>query len=233
MMLYRALRRFTIAKALVGLEPFHIPDGRQITEFHGSSYGGWAIVADSLSADSIVISVGLGQDISFDRSIMEKYGCRIYGFDPTPASLEWIQRTGTDPRMEVHGMALADRDGTLQLSLPDSQNADQVSASAKGLGPSIEVPCGTLKTLLQYTPNEHCDVLKMDIEGCEYEVIAQAVERNWLSEIGQVLVEFHHWMPGIGTAATKQAVVQLRSAGYKIGWISRTNHEYLFVKDVQ
>ncbi len=200
------------------------------TEFHGSSYGGWAIRANSLRADSIVVSVGLGQDISFDQSIIEKYGCQVYGFDPTPASLLWIQSHWTHPRFTVHGIALSDRDGKLELSLPPTASADQVSASAKGSGPAIEVPCGTLKSLLGHVPNSHCDVLKMDIEGCEYEVIEQAVGENWLNSIEQVLVEFHHWMPGIGALATKRAVDQLRSVGYRIAWISRTNHEYLFVR---
>ena len=32
----------------------------------------------------MVYSVGLGQDISWDKALIEKYRCEVYGFDPTP-----------------------------------------------------------------------------------------------------------------------------------------------------
>ncbi len=45
----------------------HVP-----LEFHGSDYGGWAIAADSLSADSVVLSFGIGEDVTFDEAIIGK-----------------------------------------------------------------------------------------------------------------------------------------------------------------
>lgn len=64
----------------------------------------------------------------------------------------------------------------------------------------------------------------------EYEVLAQSIDNQWLSGVNQLLVEFHHWMSSIGANATRQAVASLKQAGFKIAWISRTNHEYLFVR---
>ena len=37
-----------------------------------------------MSKDAVVYSVGLGQDISWDKALIEKYRCEVYGFDPTP-----------------------------------------------------------------------------------------------------------------------------------------------------
>lgn len=231
-MLYRALRRFTILKAAVGLEPFHLVETHEATEFHGSSYGGWAIRAGSLGSDSIVISAGLGEDVSFDLSLLATYGCRVHGFDPTPRAVAWARAHVTDQRFTLHEVALADVDGRIRFALPTAASADGVSASAVVAAPgaaSIEVPCTTLGGALAASGGR-CDLLKLDIEGAEYAVLAQALEAGWLADVPQLLVEFHHWLPGIGAAATRRCVAGLRAAGYRIAWISRTNHEYLFVR---
>ena len=47
-------------------------------EYHGSAYGGWNVAASQLNKDSIIYSFGVGEDISFDTSLIEKYGCNIF-----------------------------------------------------------------------------------------------------------------------------------------------------------
>lgn len=233
-MLYRALRRFTFAKAIVGHEPFYLPKYREKTEFHGSSYGGWAILEDSLDQNSVVFSFGLGEDTSFDESILEKYECQLFGFDPTPKAVQWVRSHMTHPNFNFVASALSTSDKPLRLFFPGDAIADQVSASAVSEGNThgtyFDAPANTLGYFLQSSTGGKCDVLKMDIEGMEYDVIAQAIQNQWLGGVNQLLVEFHHWMSAIGAKATRQAVASLKQEGFKIAWISRTNHEYLFVR---
>jgi hypothetical protein len=59
-------------------------------EFHGSEYGGFAILRNSLSSKSMVWSCGIGEDASFDASVIAQYGCTVHGFDPTPRSIAWV-----------------------------------------------------------------------------------------------------------------------------------------------
>jgi len=233
-MLYRAFRRFTFAKAIVGHELFYLPSYREKTEFHGSSYGGWAILEDSLDKDAVVFSFGLGEDTSFDESILGKYECRLFGFDPTPKAIKWVESHLEHPKFTFVPSALSTSDKPLRLFFPSDTIADQVSASAvapeKMQGSYFDAPANTLGYFLQSSCEGKCDLLKMDIEGMEYEVIAQAIDNQWLSGVNQLLVEFHHWMSSIGANATRQAIASLKQAGFKIVWISRTNHEYLFVR---
>ena len=72
------------------------------------------------------------------------------------------------------------------------------------------------------------DVLKMDIEGAEYGVIADLCSGGAINKVGQFLVEFHHWMPGISVGATKRAIELLRGAGLRANWVSPNGHEVLF-----
>ena len=83
--------------------------------------------------------------------------------------------------------------------------------------------------MLKSNGHTSCDLLKMDIEGAEYPVLEQLCKNGLIRQVKQLLVEFHHFFPGLGIEKTNAAVEELRRNGFRIAWISRTNHEYLFV----
>jgi len=50
----------------------------------GTKYGGWILPKDiELNEDSVVYSAGVGEDISFDILLSDKYKCNIILIDPT------------------------------------------------------------------------------------------------------------------------------------------------------
>jgi hypothetical protein len=62
------------------------------TEFLGTVYGGWTICLDGISESSIVYSFGVGEDASFDLAVIERYGAEVHAFDPTPSSIDWVNK---------------------------------------------------------------------------------------------------------------------------------------------
>jgi len=55
----------------------------------GTNYGGWYIPKNiTLNADSIVYSGGVGEDISFDLLLSDKYDCNIVLIDPTKRAIK-------------------------------------------------------------------------------------------------------------------------------------------------
>jgi FkbM family methyltransferase len=232
-MLYRAVRRFNLLKAMFGREPFHRLDQRMKTEYHGSSYGGWALLSDSLNEDSVVYSLGIGHDVSFDLSVIHRYQNKVFAYDPTPKSIDWVSVNVREPRFIFQPIAVGPCDGVLDLFEPDRASADQVSASVfktSEATSSFAVPCQSFKTMLDSNGHVSCDVLKMDVEGSEYAILQQLCTTGTIHQIKQLLVEFHHFLPGLGARQTKLCVENLRNEGFKTCWISRTNHEYLFVR---
>lgn len=236
MNVYRAIRRGTLFKSMLGREPFRwIRPSPGIVEF-GSKYGRWAVDATRLGPATVVASFGLGEDVSFEAALIERHGCRVFGFDPTPRSVRFIEREVRLPRFRAFPYALADREGTIEFKLPPERAADQTSASAvadyaESEGSVIEVPCLTLAAAKDLVEVKQIDVLKMDIEGAEYAVIDQSLAENGLEGVQQLLVEFHHFLPGLKPAQTRKSIAALESAGFRIRWIGRTNHEYLFTRD--
>ena len=60
------------------------------TSFLGSKYGGWEYIEDSSLREAVIISAGVGTDISFDIEIMQKYNSKIIFVDPTPEALNHL-----------------------------------------------------------------------------------------------------------------------------------------------
>lgn len=202
------------------------------TEFHGSVNGGWAILADSLRTESIVYSFGIGEDASFDLSLIKKYGCQVFGFDPTPKSIAWVSREVRDERFQFKALAIGKENGVLHLFYPS--NPDHVSSSVAPSDRTSEkffaAPCQTLATTMRQLGHAGVQVLKMDIEGAEYVVLEQAAGEGALGKVEQLLVEFHHWMPPFNLTDTQKALHLLALAGLRVAWVSASGHEILFVR---
>lgn len=184
----------------------------------GTDYGGWTVYTHLLNTQSIVYSFGIGEDISFDLGLIEATGVSIHAFDPTPKSLQWLDKQPHIPSsFHSYGVGLMDKDGVVEFSLP--ANSEHVSGSvftASHLASDrvIHVPMLCLSTIMSFLKHHHIDLVKMDIEGSEYPVIHNIL--NIGIKPTQLLIEFHHRFESIGAQKTIEAIQTLQAAGYEI-----------------
>ena len=209
----------------------HTPTLQLASVSHGSNYGGWTLFPEPLSAKSVVFSFGIGEDASFDRDLMQQYGLSLHAFDPTPRSIQWVEAQEWPPQFTFHPYGIAAQDGTAEFYPPsDSQNVSySLLAQEDSKGDPITVQMLRLTTIAKRLGYSHIDVLKMDVEGAEYQVIPDLVSSDGPT-IQQILVEFHHFFPEIERATTKKAVQQLQAAGYEIFYVSPSGYEYSFIR---
>ena len=196
---------------------------------HGSEYGGWWVSPAGLAPGAVVYSVGIGTDITFDLSIIAAYGVTVHAFDPTPASLNFLKQQTLPGGFSWHPYGLAAYDGTATFHPPKdpSHVSHSMLESNAGHRPGIEVPVRRLETVMRELGHTRLDVLKIDIEGAEYDVLSDILDAGL--SIRQVLVEFHHRMPGVGVDRTRQAVAKLNAAGYRIAAVAESGEEMSFV----
>ena len=90
----------------------------------------------------------------------------------------------------------------------------------------IAAPVHRLTTIMQMLGHKKIDLLKMDIEGSEYAVIADLIASA--VPVEQLLVEFHHRRPEVGMGRTRAAIENLHRAGYRLFDVSWSGEEYSF-----
>ncbi len=216
-------------RRLLGVEP----DIRPSLELDTVTEGGWCYHPAPLGPDSVIYSLGVGDNIDFDLAVIARCGATVHAFDPTPATDQTLAAAKLPPEFQFHPWAAAAEDGTLTL-YPRVRHNDKLSQTMYTLAPDpqseahgIDVPAYTVATLMQKLGHAYVDLLKMDIEGAEYGVIDALLASEHRPT--QLLVEFHHRHKTIGKQATIDAVDALTAAGYAIYAVSFNVREISFL----
>jgi FkbM family methyltransferase len=186
----------------------------------------WTICPEGLNARSTVYSGGIGSDISFEHELVKKFGCEVVLCDPSPTGKKTMSLPENQlPQFHYFQLGLAGRRGKLKLSPPDDPQGDSWFAST-GSSAQLEVECTDLSSLMKQGGHEHIDLLKLDIEGCEYEVIDQILESRL--PVKQICVEYHHGiLPGIRRSQTIKSMLRLITGGYRLIDQTGANHTFI------
>lgn len=167
----------------------------------GTEYGGWHVPIDiGLDENSIVYSGGVGEDMSFDILLQDKYGCHMWLIDPTVKAQVhfeecryfflneakfsgniqpdyYKQIRDTFPNFDkIHYINLGLWNVTCSLPFYKQTNESYVSQS---LIPNMfgdnhyMVDVDTIKNIMDHNGHDHIDLLKLDIEGAEINVLNQ------------------------------------------------------------
>jgi FkbM family methyltransferase len=183
-------------------------------EEHGSEPGNWRVPADLLDNHSVVYAVGAGTDWSFDVSLAASHGAQIEVFDPSPeAQSHWdainealtngraIGPAARHPetpyplnqailkRITFHPYGLWEKSGEAEFF--HFNPATGPSASLVNLEKqqrSFEGPVKTLQEVMTQQGHEEIDILKLNIEGAEYNVLKTVLDAHLSVRV--ILVEY-------------------------------------------
>jgi FkbM family methyltransferase len=202
-------------------------------KWYGNDYGGFPVcteILDTKREEIIVYSMGIGCDISFDLELLNRYkNSVIYGFDPTPISINWVKEQNLPENYLFFPVGINKGGGKERMYLPRSHG---ISYTAFDWDISnkeeIEVDMETLANIMDDNNHKFIDILKMDIEGSEFEVL-ESIDYNKY-QFGQILVEFHDRFFQDGKKKKKKIKKILRANGYKCFSIS-SEYEYGFVNE--
>ncbi len=204
-----------------------VPVRRHAKGIHlGTAYGGWTVRADLLNPDSVVWGAGVGQDISFDLGLIERFGVTVHAFDPTPFSIEWLAKQKLPPGFKHHAVGLADFDGLADFGLPPEPGHVSFQFGANG----HRFPVKRIDSIASELGQDRIDLLKMDIEGAELGVIASLAATK--TPIRQLLVEFHHdFNKPASVTAVRDAIATLSTMGYVCFARSPVGRELSFIRE--
>lgn len=146
----------------------------------GSIYGGFWVPIEELTkvGDAVAYSAGVGEDVSFDEALTERFDIDVWCFDPTPRSIDYMSgRTSAELHFEPIGLWSSEAD--LKFYAPEDPS--HVSHSAHNLQGTTDffiAHCENLSTIMRRHGHTNLRLLKMNIEGAEAEVIPTLAEYN-------------------------------------------------------
>lgn len=200
-----------------------------------SEYGAWTICPTRIARGGLIYSFGIGEDISWDLEMIDKFDVTIHAFDPTPRSADFIKRQNLPKQFVLHEYGIADYDGMASFYPPENPEwvshtlLERKATSTQ----AIKVPVRCLKTIMLSLGHERIDMIKMDIEGAEYAVISDMLSAETAAGgAEQLLVEFHHRFGGKGIRDTKACILELEKMGFSSFHISPTSEEWSFLRCV-
>jgi FkbM family methyltransferase len=212
----------------------HLKPAIQVkSKWYGTSYGGFYIVSSLLDRSSVIYSFGTGRDISFDLECIRKHGASVFAFDPTPVSIDWIGNRKLPDRFHFHPYGIsASGTGEADFFLPANPRAvsgSLIKHREVDAAKSVKVMMKTFDDITRELGHNHVDVLKMDIEGSEYDVIDTILASP--VTIDQILVEFHDRDFEQAEPRSGEAIRKLSGKGYLVYGCSGSYEEVSLIHE--
>lgn len=154
----------------------------------------------SLPGGRLGCVVDLGGNVGMFAARVAPRAERVVSCEPLPVNLERLQKnTQGLENLTIVPAAVAGHRGTLKMYAPRVEKmsgAFSAHANPEEFDPDVswEVPAVTLRELFDTQGVEHCDLLKVDIEGSEYDVL-QAVDDATFQRIDRIHGEYHNVVP--------------------------------------
>ena len=210
----------------------------------GTKYGGWNLPElINLDTNSIIYSAGVGEDISFDILIQEKYKSHIILIDPTeraykhfdemkqfyvtgkpnftgdiqPDYLRVIGNSKPDfSKFSYVKKGLWSKSGVLKFYKPLNEKYVSHTLIENMYSAKYDnVEVDSLKNIMIALGHDHIDVLKIDIEGSEIEVVNQMLEDKIFPKY--VCIEFDLKLKNVDyNNETNGLIIRLKEAGYAL-----------------
>ena len=153
--------------------------------------------------------IDLGAHIGTFSALALFNGCSVTAVEPSPSSFSLLKINA--PNATLINKAVSNQK---QVFLAEYERSELNMVSDHG----ILVDCVTLDELI----DKPVDVLKIDIEGSEYDVLYSCSK---LDMIAQITMEYHHGLKKLG-----KLLVFLENKGFKFGWIGGQDFGHLQVK---
>lgn len=165
-----------------------------------------------LGPTALVVDAG-GYEGQWASDIFGRFACRVHVFEPVASFADRIgARFAHNPAIVVHREGLAGRTRTETIHL--RANGSSIFGRAEGPGETI-----ALRDVAEWWSAHHIeqiDLLKLNIEGGEYEVLERLLETGLVARVVAVQVQFHQTVPD--AAARYEKIAAALAATHRLTW---------------
>lgn len=141
--------------------------------------------AYDLTPESIVVDVGAFKG-GFAERMFDTYGCRLYCCEPVPEFYKLLE-TKFEGNNAItilkYGLGPKTKETTFRIS--DDASKEETGDDA------VSVKIVDYKTFLSDNQLNHVDLLKLNIEGAEYDLLDFILDNNLHHMIENIQIQFH------------------------------------------
>lgn len=191
----------------------------------GGTFDSWKIPLSLITKKSLCYCVGVGEDISFERELYKLKSPNIFLFDPTPRAVSYIHRLKLPSKIKFIPWGLWHKNSKQKFFSP--KNEEHVSHSIVNLHGTTSyfiAECKKIDWIMKHFKHANLDLLKIDIEGAEYEVLHHLLRTKIRPTI--IAVEFDQPMAVNKTIAMTRSII---AAGYSL--CDQTKWNFIFLRE--
>lgn len=143
-----------------------------------------------LDADSVVVDVGAFQGI-FLREIVRRFDCHVHAFEPIKEHFDGLADLRSN-KVHLYNAAL----GLTTKRAPMAKSGDRSSLQIADVDAVSVEYVQVLEAVVALGGRGKIDLLKVNIEGAEYDLLEHLLAHNALDKVRFLQVQFHAWGAG-------------------------------------
>lgn len=175
------------------------------------------IPVHDLDENSLVFDIG-GFHGDFAAEIYARYSCSVMIFEPVPNFAKIIsERFDKNSKVQIFQLALGGKNSVEQMSI----NSVSSSVLRKVSKNSITINIVNIVDWLDTHSIDRIDLMKINIEGAEYELLDKLLNSPYIDKINELLIQFHNFVPN---AQDKMSKIQ-----EKLSLTHRLGFQYPFI----
>lgn len=172
-----------------------------------------------LHDNSIVFDLG-GYQGDWAAAIFSKYCSNVFIVEPIKSYADAIRsRFEKNEKVKVFNLALGASNGEFDISI-NNESSSIIPERDFG-GHKQRVKIQSFAEFIKERNIEHIDLLKINIEGAEYDLLDHLIDIDYLNKIKNLQVQFHDFVPQ--ALQRKEAIIKaLKSTHtktYGVDWV--------------
>lgn len=144
-----------------------------------------------LDKTSIVFDVG-GYLGDYAEAINQKFGCRVYLFEPVPQFYDaCVKRFSNNTSIVCLNYGLSSKSGWFEINLNNNES------SFKKFGTGDNSQKAEIRSITEVTTElgvEKIDLIKINIEGGEFDLLPAIIDAGLIKRIRYIQVQFHNFI---------------------------------------
>jgi FkbM family methyltransferase len=148
-----------------------------------------------LNEKSTVLDVG-GYEGDFAAEIFARYQSRIFVFEPVKKYISILQnRFKQNNNIHIVPEGLGNLNTELKITVMDEASSYARKASVHKSGKEELIKIYDVKEFMQREDIKQIDLIKINIEGAEYDLLDKIIELHYHTRFKNIQVQFHDFYP--------------------------------------